>query len=103
MLTSFSMWPDVSLDTGMPVMRDTTVAMSSAVTESCISVSDDAARSSSLGSFCSSEGITPNRSSDARPKLPSLCAMSSSTRALSRSAWVRLMVSISALSFSIAP
>lgn len=58
----------------MPVMRETTFAMSSGVTASCISVSADFALefAASLGSFLSSSGITEYLSSEALAKFPTL-------------------------------
>ena len=72
MWMSFSACPEVSLDTGMPVTRDTTAAISSAVTDSWIKVPspvDSGADSPSLGSLASSDGMTEYLSSPARPKL----------------------------------
>ena len=58
----------------MPVIRETTFAMSSGVTASCISVSADfaSALTASLGSFLSSSGITEYLSSEALAKFPML-------------------------------
>ena len=85
----------------MPVIRDTTLAMSSGVTASWMrEFASVLPTSPSAGSFCSKVGMTPNRSSDALPKFPSRCACSSSNLALSSSSWTLLTESISALSFS---
>jgi hypothetical protein len=101
--TSFSISPSTSLDTGIPVQRETIWAMSSSSTSSLRSRSlcgdtplpysgDESGMSpvsetgvsplSSSASRCSA-GMTPNLSSDALPRFPSRSARCISERARS--------------------
>ena len=99
---NFSTSPAMSLLTGMPVVRETTLPISSEVTESWIRLTwaPDSCSSPSLGNLASRSGMVEYLNSPAFAKSPCLCERSSSKRARSSSSLVSLMPSISAFSVS---
>ena len=83
--SSFSRSPSIILDTGIPVQRDTTSAISSSVTLLRNSTVSWVSDSWAIASCFSSSGIRPYCSSDMRVRSPARLAVSRSSFACSRS------------------
>ena len=85
MRSSFSRSPSIILDTGIPVQRDTTSAISSSVTLLRSSTVSRVSDSWAMASCFSNSGIRPYCSSDMRVRSPARRAASRSSLACSRS------------------